>query len=198
MTPYYQEDGITIYHGDCREVMPTLDADLICTDPPYGVDFRGETWDSEIPEWLTAARHACPLVAFTTAPTTMWDYPKPDWVLCWYRPAAQSRTSQGGFNHWTPVLVYGEHKMQVDTINLHAMANAQHSGFEHPCPKPERLMRWLINGLGGESVADPFMGSGTTLVAAKNLGRKAVGIEIEERYCEIAAKRLAQRVLDFA
>jgi site-specific DNA-methyltransferase (adenine-specific) len=198
MKPYYEEDGITIFHGDCREVLPGLGTvDAVITDPPYGVNFKDQAWDSEIPAWLDIARIASPLVMFTTAPTTMWDYPRPDWVLCWYRPAAQSRTAMGGFNHWSPVLVYGRPKMPVDSINLHAMANAQASGFEHPCPKPERLMRWLISGTEGV-VCDPFSGSGSTLVGAKNLGRKAIGIELEEKYCEIAAKRLSQRVLEFA
>ncbi|MDD5304003.1 MAG: site-specific DNA-methyltransferase [Elusimicrobia bacterium] len=77
------------------------------------------------------------------------------------------------------------------------MANAYPHGFGHPSPKPECVMRWLVDELSepGETVLDPFMGSGTTLRAAKDLGRKAIGIEIEERYCEIAAKRLSQQVL---
>jgi len=197
MQPYYEHAGITIYHGDCREILPHVKADCVVTDPPYGVGFRGEEWDAEIPHWwLPLARGAAPVVAFTTAPTTMWDYPRPDWVLCWYRPASSSRSPSGGFNHWSPVLVYGKGSPSPDSINLHAIQHAQRTGFEHPSPKPEALMRWLVSAWEG-TILDPFMGSGTTLRAAKDLGREVIGIEIEERYCEIAASRLAQEVFQF-
>lgn len=196
--PYYERNGIAILHGDCREVLPTLQADAVVTDPPYGVNFRGEAWDVVVPDWwLQLARAAAPLVVFTTAPTTMWDYPRPDGVLCSARPGSTSRTPWGGFNHWTPVLVYGKGKWSPD---LHSEADClrvnDNAGIGHPCPKSVNLMRWLVRGTAG-TVLDPFMGSGTTLVAAKLEQRKAVGIEIEERYCEIAAKRLAQEVLPF-
>jgi site-specific DNA-methyltransferase (adenine-specific) len=199
MQPYYEHGGITILLGDCREILPTLPkCDLVLTDPPYGLDFKGESWDAEVPSWwLPIARGLAPSVVFTTAPTTLWDYPRPDWVACWHRQAAQSRTSYGGFNHWTPILVYGKCSFLVDVLALHAMANARKKGFGHPSPKPDRLMKWLIEGCCPEtgSIIDPFMGSGTTLRAAKDLHRKAIGIEIEERYCEIAANRLRQNVL---
>ncbi len=200
MTPYYDADGIRIFCGDCREVLPTLGkVDAVITDPPYGVGFRSSEWDSEVPSWwLPLARVASPVVVFTTAPTTLWDYPRPDWILCWVRHAAQSRTNYGAFNHWTPVLVYGSGTWNPDLITINGMTSGQaNKGINHPSPKPEKLSRWLISGSSssGDLILDPFMGSGTTLVAAKNLGRRAIGIEIEERYCEIAAKRLAQRVL---
>ena len=191
MKPYYEDESVTIYNADCRDVLPTLDkVDLVLTDPPYGLDFA--EWDGEIPEWFDVAREISDTVAFTTAPTTVWDYPRPDWMACWYRPAAQSRTAYGGFNHWTPILVYGKCSLPTDTKQLHAMAFAQKSGYEHPSPKPVQLFHWLLTGLKGDTVLDPFMGSGTTLRAAKDLNRKAIGIEIEERYCEIAAKRMSQ------
>lgn len=199
MKPYYDHAGITIYHGDCREVMPGLKGqiDIVATDPPYGLGFRSESWDSCIPEWwLESARAIAPVVVFTTAPTTMWDYPRPDWVLCWYRPASSSRSPSGGFNHWSPVLVYGNGAPSPDSINLHAIQHAQYRGFAHPSPKPLALYRWLIKAWEGV-VLDPFMGSGTALRAAKDLGRRAIGIEIEEKYCEIAAKRLSQEVFDW-
>jgi len=188
-----------IYHGDCRDVLPQLSepVDLVLTDPPYGLDFRGAEWDSEIPDWLPLARATAPIVIFTTAPLTMWDYPRPDWVNCWARPASNARSTSGGFSHWSPVLVYGKPKFPTDYISLHAIQNAAPAWNTHPSPKPERLYRWLVQHGSPEGglVVDPFMGSGTTLRAALDLGRKAIGIELEERYCEIAARRLSQMVL---
>lgn len=197
--PYYEEPGITIYCGDCRTILPHLGpVDVVITDPPYGVHFRGNGWDREVPAWLEPARRIASVVLFTTAPLTLWDYPKPDWVICWARPASNSRSLLcGGFNHWTPIIVYGTPKFPVDFISLHAMANADDGRNPVPTPKPERLLTWLIANSSSEGalVCDPFCGGGTTLVAAKNLGRKAIGIEIEEKYCEIAVNRLRQGVL---
>lgn len=199
MGPYYDRDGITIYHGDCLEIAPTLAGiDAVVTDPPYGVGFRGEGWDSAIPDWLPMARRLAPLVVFTTAPTTMWDYPRPDWVLCAARPGSTSRSTWGGFNHWTPVVVYGRGGWSPD---LHSQADCirvvENEGIDHPCPKSVSLMRWIIKGSVGVGglILDPFMGSGTTLVAAREMGMRAVGIEMEERYCKVAVQRLRQRVL---
>jgi DNA modification methylase len=197
MKPYYREEGITIYHGDSLQIMLDLPSvDLVLTDPPYGLSFS--EWDSRIPiEWLSLARKISPLVLFTTAPTTMWDYPKPDWVLCWARPGSASRTSQGGFNLWSPILQYGKKKIPTD---LHyEVLSPYPKDWPHPCPKPESLMLWLLmkGSMGGDLVLDPFMGSGTTLRAAKDLRRRAIGIDINERYCEVAAKRLAQEIIDF-
>jgi site-specific DNA-methyltransferase (adenine-specific) len=195
MTPYYADDLVTIYHGDCREWMPA--ADVVVTDPPYGLGFRDQAWDEAVPDWLGLARQRAPLVMFTAPPVEAWEYPKPTWVLCWARPASNARSLAGGFNHWSPVLVYGQAKFPVDLISLHAIANATERWVEHPSPKPVALLRWLIaNGsVEGDVVLDPFMGSGSTLVAAKSLGRRAIGIEIEEKYCEIAAQRCSQEVL---
>jgi len=189
------DGNVLLVRGDCLSVLPTLKAgsvSAIVTDPPYGLDFA--EWDGKIPCWLDVARSVAKTVIFTTAPTTMWDYPRPDWVACWYRPASSSRTSSGGFNHWSPVLQYGPAKFPVDTINLHAIANAYPQGFPHPSPKPSRLMRWLVEATEGD-VCDPFMGSGTTGVAAIRTGRKFIGIELEPSapgrpdYFGIAVKR---------
>lgn len=195
MKPYYQEDGITIYHGDCRDILPHLEpVDLVLTDPPYGVGFRGEGWDKSIPEIATRLFSLFPTVAIITAPTTMWDYSRPDWVLNWVRPGSTSRTKKGTFNHWSPILLYGGKGPNPDTIILPDCVNHTYDAGDHPSPKPLNLMRWLITSFQG-TILDPFMGSGTTLVAAKQLGRKAIGIEIEQKYCDIAVDRLRQGVL---
>jgi len=193
-TPDWQTDdgSVQLFKGDCLEILPLLPngcVDAVVTDPPYGVGFRDKEWDSEIPNWLSLARSAAPLVMFTTAPTTQWDYPRPDWVANWYRPASSSRTTWGGFNHWTPILIYGNADLRVDTINLHAIANAYPRGFQHPSPKPLRLLEWMIAGTSG-CVLDPFMGSGTTGVACVQTGRKFIGIELEPRYFDIAVARI--------
>lgn len=197
MTPYYQDDLVTLYHGDCRDLLPSVEADVVVTDPPYGLSFRDAMWDAERPDWLPEARRLARVVVFTTAPLTMFLYPEPDWVACWARPASNSRTPTGGFNHWTPVLIYGRVKFPTDLLSLHAIANASEDWIDHPTPKPVKLMTWLVehSSFPTDTVLDPFAGSGTTLVAAKNLGRRAIGIEIEERYCELAAKRCSQEVL---
>jgi site-specific DNA-methyltransferase (adenine-specific) len=197
--PYFDRDGITIYHGDCLEIAPGIEGvDTVVTDPPYGVGFREEAWDETIPDWLPMARKVAPLVVFTTAPTTLWSYPRPDWVLCGARPGSTSRTSWGGFNHWTPVLVYGKGAWSTD---IHSQPDilrvTENDGIGHPCPKSISLLRWLLRGAAkpGQLVLDPFMGSGTTLVAARDMGMRAIGIELEERYCEAAVNRLRQGVL---
>jgi DNA modification methylase len=196
--PYYQEDGIVIYHADCRDILPYLPkVDLVLTDPPYGVEFRDAAWDREIPQIAFDLPKMFPRVGIIMAPLAQYQFPLPKWTACWARPASSSRSLVGGFNHWSPILLYGDLKMSVDYHSWHAIANAYPPGFGHPSPKPECLMDWLVAELSEPefTILDPFMGSGTTLRAAKDLGRKAIGIEIEEKYCEIAVKRLAQEVL---
>jgi len=200
MNSYYQDEWVTIYLGDCREILPELPkVDLVLTDPPYGVEFRDNEWDKEIPNWLEGARLVAPIVIFTTAPLTLWDYPKPDWVLCWARPASNSRTTSGGFNLWSPIPVYGKVKFPIDLKSIHAMEDwRKRDKFDHPTPKPERLWDWLITNASqaNGTILDPFLGSGTTAYCAKKLNRKCIGIEIEEKYCEIAANRCRQMVFD--
>ena len=182
----------TLYHGDCLEILPTLPkVDAVITDPPYGVGFA--TWDGEIPKWFDEIRARCSVLAFTTAPTTLWDYPRPDWVAAYSRQGATTRNMRGGFCHWTPILIYGPAQLMVDfraandkRAHLQAIGDGR---AEHPCPKPIEIAEWMC-GFGGGVVADPFMGSGTTGVACANLGRKFIGIEIERKYFDIACERI--------
>ncbi len=108
-----------------------------------------------------------------------------------------------GFTCWQPILVYGKDPFLEKSLGSRPDI-IEHSetalNLGHPCPKPENFWRKLMARCSvdqTDSILDPFMGSGTTLRAAKDLGRKAIGIEIEERYCEIAAKRMAQEVFSF-
>lgn len=183
-----------LHLGDCLEFMRTLEpgsVDAVVTDPPYGVDFRGNAWDAFIPLWIAEARRIAPIVIFTTAPTTLWDYPRPDWVSCWYRTAAQSRNVSGGFNHWTPILVYGKVKFPVDTFYTNGMTTAHDNrGINHPCPKDVKMYKWLVENSGATTIFDPFMGSGTTGVACMMTGRNFIGCEIDPAYFAIAERRI--------
>jgi site-specific DNA-methyltransferase (adenine-specific) len=198
--PYYDHAGITIYHGDCFETLPKLGMwDLTLTDPPYGVGFAD--WDKAVPskEWLEVCLLRSALTIITPGNRNHYDYPKPKWTLCWFRPGSTQRADGGGFSHWEPVLVYGGNPFAFDAKEFNPQTGEANSG--HPCTKPMSVWKWLISGGLGDkdacTIVDPFVGSGTTLVAAKDMGHRAIGIEIEERYCEIAAKRLSQEVFEF-
>jgi len=220
MTPYYDHAGIQIFHGDCREILPTLPkVDAVITDPPYGIkggsggdsrDFRKGQYLGDWEDSPAYIRDVCvPVIAAAMARANrgavtpgnrcLFLYPEPSDIGCFWTPAAMTH-GPWGFTNFQPILYYGK--------DFRAGKGALPSGRQvteaserngHPCPKPEAAWSWLIGKVSqeGETILDPFMGSGTTLVAAKNLGRKAIGIEIEERYCEIAAKRLSQEIFDF-
>lgn len=196
-TPYYDRDGITIWHGDCRDVLPQLPPpDLVAADPPYGMGKAA--WDTLIPpsEWLPLARTLAHTVAVFCGVRGLFDYPKTDWTMAWHRPASTQRNGRfRGFNHWEPILIYGADRIPLDVISCPNFPDP--AAANHPTSKPTTLMVALIKCLAPQTIVDPFMGSGTTLLAAKKMGRQAVGVEIEERYCEIAANRLAQGVFDF-
>lgn len=197
--PYYDHGGCTIYHGDCRNILPHLGpVDLVLTDPPYGVSYS--TWDKSVPrpqDWLYRCIAISKTVYVTPGNGQVVLYPHPTWTMAWFRPGSVQRCKESsGFSHWEPILVYGSHVASVDAKQIKAIP--QLDANRHPSPKPIELFRWLLVPEQFNLVLDPFMGSGTTLRAAKDLGRKAIGIEIEERYCEIAAKRLSQEVLQFA
>jgi site-specific DNA-methyltransferase (adenine-specific) len=206
MKPYYEHAGVTIYHGDCREVLPTLPvADLVLTDPPYGIAAVwkggvGSGWGKASAEadvrnaWDAAAPDADLLSACVAAgrEAVVWggNYfalpPSRGWLV-WTKPERNFSLSEAELA-WTTrdavIRVWDGVRSDV--------------GREHPTQKPLGLMSWCLSFFPkADTILDPFMGSGTTLVAAKNLGRRAIGIEIEERYCEIAAKRLGQEVFDF-
>jgi site-specific DNA-methyltransferase (adenine-specific) len=209
--PYYERDGITIYHGDCREILPSLKADVVVTDPPYGVAFKGKatkhtkasggytTEDSAVvgPDTIRLALPLVERAAVFTGTRLAFRYPPPADIGCVYCPSGAG-IGTWGFTCMHIVLFYGPRPTAAcKPSSIQSFDVAGKSG--HPCPKPLSWMKWLVNlaSIEGETILDPFMGSGTTLVAAKLEGRKAIGIEIEERYCEIAAKRLAQGVLNF-
>lgn len=212
MKPYYQHGGITIYHGDCREL--DCSADALVTDPPYGIAFesgsrrllgnaRSIKGDEDTSlrdfaiDWfeLDAAR---PALVFGS-----WKVQRPAetrGVLIWDKGGALGMGDLSlpwKFDHEEIYVLGGGFVGRRDSGSVLRFAPEQSMGRWHPHQKPLRLMMRLIAWTAGV-VIDPFMGSGSTLVAAKDLGRQAIGIEIEERWCEVAAKRLSQEVLPLA
>jgi DNA modification methylase len=209
MTPYYEEAGIVIYHGDCRDWMPPCD--LLLTDPPYGIgEARGKNvsrsnaatarnygvaaWDDSVsPEAVALAVSVCRWQIVFGG--NYYDLPPSSCWLVW------DKDNTGDFADCE--LAWTNLKKAVRKLRYRWNGMLQEPGCprtirEHPTQKPEAVMRWALMQAPPDvrTVLDPFMGSGTTLVAAKRLGRKAIGIELEEKYCEIAAKRLAQGALD--
>ncbi len=206
MRPYYEQDGITIYHGDCREVLP-IKCDLALADPPYNYGIKYGLHDDSMPRdeygrWVAnlyaLMREGAERVIVFPGHGNMdlwFAIKRPSAVGCWYKPG-NSGSSVAGFVEWEPWLYWGGNKAMLrgsDTIR--APVSCQSFVGDHPCPKPLALIRKLLWKDNGDLVVDPVMGSGTTLVAAAMSSRRAIGIEIEERYCEIAAKRLSQQVL---
>lgn len=207
-TPYYDHAGITIYHADCREVLSELPkVDLVLTDPPYGIGLEYGTFvdtpenvrqvvSDVIPSCIGMSKRT--LLTCGTRQQSM--YPEPTWVMCWLNRAGAGM-NPWGFTCWQPILCYGKDpylencKGSMSDVIEHSEASPKNG---HPCPKPVKFWSKLLSRgsvLETDVVLDPFMGSGTTLEVAKQLGRRAIGIEIEERFCEIAAQRLSQEVL---
>ncbi len=192
----------TIIQGDCLEIMKTfgdLSFDLVLTDPPYGLGINYDDNNSDkvlSTAWFKEAKRISHALIFTSGVTNMFEYPKPNWVLCWFKPGAISRGTYG-FNSWEPILVYGAKPSTREPDVVRVPVGRQLDVGDHPTPKPRKLFEYLVNRFTyeGARILDPFMGSGTTLVAAKYLNRNATGIEISEKYCEIARKRLSQESL---
>ncbi len=221
MKPYYDDGQCVIYHGDCREITEWVSADVLLTDPPYGIEYvsgmnrggKGATFKSKfkgvevvgdrstaLRDWALAVWHYRTALIFGS-----WKAARPQGVRHVLQWEKGNHVGMGDLSlPWRP---------NVEEIYVIGQGFAGHRGSSvlrynapspnftppelrfHPTQKPLPLMHALLSKCPEGIVADPFMGSGTTLVAAKNVGRRAVGIEIEERYCEVAAKRLQQEVL---
>lgn len=201
---YYADDtnGIYIIHGDCREVLPSLSpVDLVLTDPPYGIAAvwkggAGKGWGkanaqkAERNEWdgTPPSQETIDLVLSKCGDAIIWggnyfNLPPSRCWLVWNKPERNFTLAEAELA-WT----------SLDAVVRVFDCRRSDPGREHPTQKPLDLMRWCLGFVDG-TVLDPFMGSGTTLRAAKDLGRQAIGIELEERYAEIAARRLDQEVL---
>jgi len=221
-SPYYSDDLVQLFLGDCRECTSWLACDVLVTDPPYGIrwtgiatsysrgvgrsqrqpDIEGDSDTSVRDEILSMWGGGRPAVVFWS-----WRAPRPQGVrhrLIWDKqgmapgPACMPFMTMDeeinilgeGFKKTAPPL-----RSVISTSESRSHL-VQEIG--HPTPKPVGLMELLIGRCPDGAVADPFAGSGSTLIAARNLGRKAVGVEVDERYVEIAASRLSEQVLDLA
>ncbi len=227
--PYYQDEHATIYHGDCRDILPLLRTDVVVTDPPYG--FAAYETDrpfdpSLLHEWSATYRSVAVfgypelLVSWSVSAQLV----PSEWIT--WAPSTP-RLSSGGKKlprRSECVAVFGDVRFGARVLrprspNGKRLWDKKRSGpsrdfaregdvwtdagpaagrsWEHPNQKPLSVMRKLalLVADDDETILDPFMGSGTTLLAAKNLGRRAIGVEIEEKYCEIAARRLSEAPL---
>jgi site-specific DNA-methyltransferase (adenine-specific) len=243
MKPYYQDDAVTIYHGDCREILPSLGAaDLVVTDPPYGdTSLR---WDEPVRGWLTLVtapqlwcfasmrfllEHGQEFDGWTYGQEIVWEkhngsgfhadrfkrvhelaihFYRGRWDTLRHEPPltfdAVQRTIKRRKHRPPHMGDIGGGSFESEDGGPRLMRSVQyvrseHGAALHPTQKPLGILRPLITYSCSPSglVLDPFAGSGSTLIAARDLGRKAIGIETDERYCEIAVRRLAQEAMDF-
>ena len=213
MKPYYDKDGIVIYHGDCRRILPELpEVDLVVTDPPYGINLE-TAYRQRGRGRLAQCRDYAPIHGddeefdpqpWLAYPAILWGanyycskLPKSSGWLVWDKRCGRMQNDQAdGELAWSN-FVKG---VRIFHHEWNGFVRDSEKGVGyHPTQKPVALMKWCLSlkWTPEGTILDPFMGSGTTLRAAKDLNRKAIGIEIEEQYCEIAAKRLAQEVFDF-
>ena len=207
----YPEDYINkVIQGDCLEVMKQLPdkcVDLIVTDPPYGVNLEYDTykdteesWFALMDKFIPEARRIANMVIFPSCQIKRLDWfyinHKPDWLIAWYK-GSTGHVSYIGFNSWEPHIVYGKNQGVMMHDHFQAHNNEAMGNYGHPCPKPIAWADWLIgkSTKEGMTVLDPFAGSGTSLVSAKRLGRKYIGIELSEKYVKICNERLAQDLL---
>ena len=228
MTPYYEDDACTIYHGDCREILPSLDpVDLVLTSPPYNLQQSGGTeWSLDgYGEHDDSMPHAEYVAWQQEVLKVLWDrltetgaiyyQHKPRvlnkgvllplelnpglplrQIVTWDRCSGFMRQFTCYVPRYEWILVFAKDAFRITTRDVFDLWRIPpETGTKHPAPFPLSLAARVMDTTTPGTVLDPFCGSGTTLVAAKAAGRKAVGIELDERWCDLAASRLAQEVL---
>lgn len=245
--PYYDDGQITIYHGDCRDILPTLEpVELVVTSPPYNMglvpggngrgmyrpgasnkagrfrdgygihddalpqadydawqrDVLALCWDRLTDEGAIFYNHRPRIEHGKVRLPLSWDFGAltPRQVITWDRGTGIDVNLRAFCTVGEWIIVFAKPDWKLVSHSASGMGDVWRLGMEyretgHPAPFPVSLPTRAIEASGAQTVVDPFMGSGSTLRAAKNLGRRAIGIDIEERYCEIAARRLQQAVL---
>lgn len=209
MQPYYQDDLVTLFHGDCLEVQDWLQADVLITDPPYGMNAPLTRSAIDIPianDHNTDVRDKVLEIWGTNKSAIIFGH--------WRKPRPNNITHMAIWDKMNQALGHAASPFATshEEIYLTGKKPSWVGGREqtvlkfrvplgdmrpdHPTPKPVGLMEFLIGRTNG-LIADPFAGSGATLIAARNLGRKVIGVELEEKYCELIANRLSQQAFDF-
>jgi site-specific DNA-methyltransferase (adenine-specific) len=219
--PYYEQDGVTIYQGDCLEIAPALSWDCLCSDPPWGTDTACDSqrftrkaspwWDvvdtSKVRQHKPIANDRAEFDPrpWISRPSILWGannftrhLPHSNGWLIWDKRLGAEDIAEKGWPLGEAELAWTNAIGATRVFrNLWSglLRSSEKGEFYHPTQKPVALMQWCLSFLPPGVVIDPYMGAGSTLRAAKDTGRRAIGIELEERYCEIAARRLAQRAL---
>jgi hypothetical protein len=218
MSLYYEDEFVQLHHGDARGVRGWTLADVLVTDPPYGMDYTGFGGRKGEPrqasgrlkikgDSTTEARDSV-LAMWGDKPALVfgrWNVARPDATrmrLIWDKTPCgfmgDLAMPWGAAEEEIYVLGSGfTGKREANIIRAQTLMSADARRPDHPTPKPVALMEALIAKCPPGVIADPFAGSGSTLVAARNLGRKAIGVELEESYCELIVKRLAQQAFIF-
>ena len=215
--PYWTDGQITLYHGDCREVTEWLAGDVLVMDPPYGISWSTHGGGRDLRNWAprrakggivgdgdTAARDDV-LAAWGDGAAVVFGSPQTAppaatiQVLVWRKPLDAGVVGARFVwrRDWEAIYLLGRWPRSNPKRSsiIESKGGLERYRTEHPHTKPTAIMEILIKETPPGTIADPFAGSGSTLVAARNLGRKAVGVEIEERWCELAARRLSQGIL---
>jgi len=212
---YYQDDLVTLYHGDCLQLTQWANADVLVTDPPYGItggrlSKHSKTQVHDDASWDNLEIRDLALNLFGDKPRMVFGSPKKHdqaplhrgVPLIWDKgevPGMGDYSFPFGANYeiiWVNGQGWSGKRRGSIFRSPHLSSTAKEVG--HPTPKPVGLMELLISYAPDGQIADPFAGSGATLIAARNLGRKVIGVELEERYCEITARRLSQSAFDFS
>ena len=216
MKPYYSDDLVTLYHGDCLEVAEWLTADVLVTDPPYGTQFSadnpkggyGRRQNAGLgPEGFVIANDGttetrdAALALWGSRPALVFGSPRlpdppGDWAdrLVWDKKRPGMNGGPWRYRHESIYVTAGFVRTSDAAVSILTAFPEQ---GDHIHGKPLALMETLVAAAPPGVIADPFAGSCTTLVAAHHLGRQAIGVEIDERYCELLATRLSQGTFDF-
>ncbi len=216
--PYFENDLVTLYHGDCLEITEWLEADVLVTDPPYGISWKGITTglnkgydkhkegiasdhSAEVRDDALAVWGDKPAVVFGS-----WRVARPQATehrLIWHKQGQAPGPLNAPFmSQDEEIYILGKGFVSTSppmrsVITTKENRSTEVSKIGHPTPKPIGLMETLISRCPEGVIADPFAGSGATLLAARNLGRRVIGVELEEKYCELIATRLSQEAFDF-
>lgn len=215
MTLYYKDDYVTLFHGDCLEVTEWTRADVLVTDPPYGQGYKSNMDRGNRTKWHEPIR-GDETTHVRDSMLELWDDTKASLVFGTWKTDKPTTTRQvviwdktpcgfmgdlaipfgnaheeiycGGRTGWTG-------KREASIVRAQMLMSSDKNRPDHPTPKPVPLMEKLVGKTIGV-IADPFAGSGSTLIAARNLSRHAIGVELDEEYCELIATRLSQQAFD--